>query len=380
METLQMIWTRDGGWTQTMPTSANPDFQLVFVFGGAEQLKDGTPLADLRQAFPAARLVGCSTAGEIGGTEVRDESIIATAVRSTSSRFVTKVVKLADAGSTKSAAESLATAFAPDGLVHLFVLSDGLQVNGSELVKHLTDNLPTGVGLTGGLSGDGGRFEETWVVADGELMTGAVVAVGFYGDRLRVDYASMGGWDPFGPGRIITRSEANVLFELDGNSALELYKKYLGEYADDLPASGLLFPLTIWDDNKKETALVRTILAVDEAEQSLTFAGDVPVGWHARLMKANFERLIDGATDAAAVAAGNLDDGTAELAILISCVGRKMILKQRTEEEVEAVCERLGENPTTTGFYSYGEIAPFARGANCELHNQTMTVTVFREI
>jgi hypothetical protein len=168
------------------------------------------------------------------------------------------------------------------------------------------------------------------------------------------------------------------LYEFDGQSALGLYKKYLGEHADRLPASGLLFPLSL-RTRAGETPVVRTILAVDEAAQSMTFAGDVPEGSYARLMKANFDRLIDGASEAARSSQGAIGPAPAELAILISCVGRKLLLKQRVEEEVEGVREVLGPRPVFTGFYSYGEISPFTTGARCELHNQTMTITTLAE-
>jgi hypothetical protein len=202
--------------------------------------------------------------------------------------------------------------------------------------------------------------------------------VGLYGSRLKVGFGSLGGWDSFGPDRLITKSKANVLYELDGQSALGLYKQYLGEHAKGLPATGLLFPLSIRTQSG-ETAVVRTILSVDEAEQSMTFAGEIPEGAYARLMKANFDRLIDGATGAARTSEQALGPGSAELALLISCVGRKLVLKQRVEEEVEAVRDVLGEGTTLAGFYSYGEISPFAPGARCELHNQTMTITALSE-
>jgi hypothetical protein len=204
------------------------------------------------------------------------------------------------------------------------------------------------------------------------------VAVGLYGDRLRVGCGSLGGWDPFGPERLVTRSRGNVLYELDGRSALSLYKRYLGEYAAGLPASALLFPLSLRSE-VNGPPVVRTVLAIDEAEQSMTFAGDLPEGQYARLMKANFERLIDGATDAARASAATLG-GPAELGLLISCVGRRMVLKQRVQEELESVREVLGESAALTGFYSYGEIAPFSPSAGCELHNQTMTVTTVSEL
>jgi hypothetical protein len=195
---------------------------------------------------------------------------------------------------------------------------------------------------------------------------------------LRVGFGSLGGWDPFGPERMITRAHGNVLYELDGQSALALYKRYLGDHAKELPASGLLFPLSL-RTSEHMAPVVRTILSVNEAEQSMTFAGDVPEGGYVRLMKANFDRLIDGAVGAGRVSAQALANAPADLALLISCVGRRMVLRQRVEEEVEGVREVVGPAATLTGFYSYGEISPFTPSARCELHNQTMTVTTLRE-
>ena len=258
------------------------------------------------------------------------------------------------------------------------MLSDGLNVNGSELTRGLREALPTGTSLTGGLAGDGADFKETEVLYNGETAARRVGVVGLYGDQLQIGYGSLGGWDPFGPDRLITRSRGNVLFELDGQSALALYKKYLGEHASGLPATGLLFPLSLKLPDTEER-VVRTILAVDEQQESMTFAGDVPEGLYANFMKANFDRLIDGAHAAAVTSCSSLRSSRPDLAILISCVGRKLVLKQRIEDEVEAVREVVGDQATLAGFYSYGEISPFVPHARCELHNQTMTITTFKE-
>lgn len=232
--------------------------------------------------------------------------------------------------------------------------------------------------MTGGLAGDGDRFQETLVFWDNPPARDTIAILGFYGDRLRVGYDSLGGWDPFGPERIITRSKGNVLYEFDGHSAHELYKKYLGEHAKGLPATGLLFPLSIRTKAGKP-GVVRTILSVNEQEQSMTFAEDVSEGAYARLMKANFDRLIDGATGAAKTSCQGVGSASPDLAVLISCVGRKLVLKQLIEEEVEGVQRVLGDRTILTGFYSYGEICPFISGAHCELHNQMMTITTFLE-
>lgn len=261
-------------------------------------------------------------------------------------------------------------------LKHVIVLSDGLNVNGADLVSGLKSKIP-GVSITGGLAADGSDFNNTFLVNGDQIVDKAIIGLGFYGEDLKVGYSSKGGWDSFGIERLVTKSNKNVLYELDGMPALEIYKSFLGDYAKDLPSSGLLFPLSM--RNSENTApLVRTILAICEEDQSLTFAGNIPQDSYVRLMKANIDRLIGGAEDSAISANKNLKE-TSELAILISCVGRRLVLKQLVEEEVEVVRDVIGNKPCITGFYSYGEIAPFGEFSPCELHNQTMTITTLSE-
>jgi hypothetical protein len=358
--------------------SAAAAAQLVLVFAASGRIRDTARLDELRAAYPRAVLVGCSTSGEIAGTQVLDDAIVATALEFESTTVRVVGTGIADSLDSRAAGQRLATALVGNELTHVLVLSEGLQVNGSQLADGIVSRLPGHVAVTGGLAGDGTRFAETFVLRDDTVQSQAAVAVGFYGSRVRVGYASLGGWDPFGPERIITRASGNVLFELDGQSALGLYKRYLGGHAAELPASGLLFPLSLRQAAGDEP-IVRTILGVDDAEQSITFAGDMPVGMHARLMKANFDRLVDGAAGAARASYESVGSAPPDVAVLISCVGRKLVLKQRTEEEVEAVREVLGPNVPLAGFYSYGEISPFTPGARCQLHNQTMTVTTLSE-
>lgn len=380
MHVSQSTWARTEGWRDESAQRPHPDAQLVLLFAARDLLaaQHENPARSLRERFPDAIFLGCSTAGEIAGARVRDGSITATAIHFEKTRVRAGAVPVTRATS-RDAGRALARQLTGSDLAHVFVLSEGLDVNGSELVAGLLDELPPGVQVTGGLSADGAAFQETGVWIDGALHARLVAGVGFYGHALRVGYGSMGGWDPFGPDRVITRSSGNVLYELDGQSALALYKSYLGDYAKDLPASGLLFPLLIHKTGR-DPGFVRTILSVDEKEQSMTFAGDVPQGALARLMKANFDRLIDGASGAASVTYEAMGRRPTQLAILISCVGRKLVLQQRTEEEVEAVRDILGPDAVLTGFYSYGEISPLTPGARCDLHNQTMTITTLSEV
>ncbi len=374
----QKIWTAEKGWIPALATEKDGSVQLVLFFGSTQILKRKNFYQEIKQAYPNAHFCGCSTAGEIAGTQVLDNSFVLTAVCFESTGIQGSRVELSQTVDSYKAGKFLAQSLETDGLKHVIVFSDGIYVNGSDLARGLTEIFPAEVSITGGLAGDGERFEETLVCWDGHPCNKMVSAFGFYGNKLKVGYGSQGGWDPFGPERLITKSKGNRLYELDGKSALDLYKLYLGEQAAGLPATGLLFPLSLRTKDSRRS-VVRTILSVDEEDQSMKFAGDVPEGSYARLMKANFDRLIDGATEAATKSYEAFGSFSPELAILISCVGRKMILKQRTEEEIEGVRDVLGEKTVITGFYSYGELSPFNQGGACTLHNQTMTITVLSE-
>jgi len=389
MRIEQKKWIAARGWTPEPAQPLGARAHLAVVFGATAPLRDPRIIEDIKRFYPSAHVLGCSTAGEICGVQVSDESVVVTAVEFEHTRIQGARVQLKGMSDSCEAGERLAQLLpasvrgtngngAEQKLAHVLVLSDGLKVNGSDLVRGLTKHLPEGITVTGGLAGDGERFGETLVFWDRVPENETVAVLGLYGSRLKIGFGSLGGWDPFGPERLITRSQGNVLHELDGLSALGLYKKYLGDHAKGLPATGLLFPLSL-RTRTGETAVVRTILSVDEKEQTMTFAGDVPEGAYARLMKANFDRLIDGAVGAAKTSYQAVGSDQPDLAILISCVGRKLLLKQRIEEEVEGVRDVLGAGTVLTGFYSYGEISPFTPGAKCELHNQTMTITTLSE-
>jgi hypothetical protein len=368
----------DGSW-RVRSGELTRDAQLTLVFGATDVLRDPATWVELSRMYPHGRIVACSTAGTIAGVHVHDDTIAATSIALDNGTIEVATVAVSEDADSARLGAVLAKRVPSEGLVHVMVLSDGMRVNGSALVKGLAANLPPHVAVTGGLSGDGPRFERTAVCVDGPDPSEQVVAVAFYGSRLEIGYGSLGGWDPFGPERRVTRSEGNILYELDGEPALDLYKRYLGPHAAELPGSALLFPLAIRAGDGDDTPIVRTIISVDERAKSMTFVGDIPTGFRARLMRTNFTGLVDGASAAAATSVETIGKGRTQLAVLVSCVGRRTILKQRTEEELEAVEEMLGGAPVMTGFYSYGEIAPFGAASRCELHNQTMTITVLTE-
>ncbi len=265
----------------------------------------------------------------------------------------------------------------PVGLKAVFVLGRGLDINGSGVIDGLKNVLGLNVTVTGGLAGDGGAFKQTFTLCDGEISDGSINALAFYGEKFNCTFGSMGGWEPFGPIRKVTKSKNNVMYEIDGEPALGIYKKYLGDLASKLPASGLMYPFALLKGNQDTSGIIRTILAVDEKEGSLTFAGDIPNQGFVRLMHAKNEGLINGAKVAAGAAIEHAASKAGGLGILISCVGRKIVMGDDVEEEVDAVKQVFGKN-RVTGFYSYGEICPTG-SSECKLHNQTMTITFLNE-
>ena len=380
MRTVQLSWCKTAGWRAANDLWGKAD--LVLYFATRQALACGARYHELRAMFPDAHILGCSTGGQIYNNDVTDDEIVAIALSFDATNLRLACETVSGPAQSRVCGEALGGALKDDDLAGIFVLSDGLNVNGSELVAGITSLVGERVPLTGGLAGDSAQFHETLVGGDCVPRSHRVAALGFYGQAVRIGHGSAGGWDQFGPRRRITRATSNVLFELDGKPALDLYERYLGEEeAKGLPGTALLFPLRIYDPNRPDHDLVRTVLAVDHVARSMTFAGDVPEGWVAQLMRGNFDNLAAGAADAARQAFATIDERSASggIAVLVSCIGRRLLMGQQTTEEVEAVGAELGSSIPCLGFYSYGEISPHAVSGRCELHNQTMTVTAITE-
>ena len=360
---------------QQKATLKNP---LVLVFGNRYLLEKSEIIENIRAEFPYENIVFGSTAGEILCCHVNDNSISVTVIEFENATYKVERENILDFN--KNAVElgkSLYEKMPKDNLKHLFVLSEGSFVNGSSLINGLETNLNSSLSITGGMCGDDARFEKTVASFKENPKEGEVILIGFYGESLEISFASFGGWIPFGPERIITRSEGNILYEIDGQPALDLYKKYLGEKSNELPQASLLYPLNVTPDGKKDP-VVRTILNINDEDQSMILAGDVPVNSRVQLMMASVDGIAQGAQTAANLAMTKRKNKP-ELALLVSCIGRKLVMNQRVEEEVEQVREVVGDMVPLAGFYSYGEMAPFNGSTSCELHNQTMTLTLISE-
>lgn len=379
-------WQPEHGWRSQSPALVGPP-DLVLCFGDRRRLLADQAGQALRQRFAGAPVASCSTGTVVLADQVDDDAMVAVALQWAGAQVVARRARVAtQADSQRVGAElgqALRQAAGPAGLGVVLVLSDGLKVNGNRLIEGLSATLGPRVPVVGGMAGDGAAFQTTVTGLNGPPEPDQVVVLGLAGPRLASASAAAGGWDPFGPSRQVSAAQGPVLLTLDDEPALDLYERYLGDEARDLPASALIYPLLVWPPGQPDKAVVRTVLAVDAAQRSLSFAADIPVGWQARLMRGQHERLVQGAVQAATRAALAMPPvGTQageRLAWLVSCVGRRLLMGQRTGDEVEAVQRALGPGTRCIGFYSYGELAPPQPGQACELHNQTMTVTLLAE-
>ncbi len=352
----------------------NESVDIVFVFADRALISAYDHTSLLKKKYPNAHIVGTSTAGNILDDTVSEYPGVATAVSFDKGHVELRSINNLKNEGLQEMAQELASSIPQEGLRHVFVLTDGLKINGSELVKGLNSILD--VSVTGGLAGDDLSFEQTLVFADGPAQEMSAVAVAFYGESIHTRIGCKAGWEEFGAKRTVTRSQGNVLYEIDNRPALELYEAYLGDYIKDLPASGLLFPLNV-QEYEGDHEVIRVMMGINE-DKSIVFAGDIPEGSTVRLMKTNIDNLIDGSALVANTIRPYNDKRS--LALTVSCSGRRSVLKQLVDEEIEVLHEILGENTQVVGFYSFGEIAPFSDNIlDCKLHNQTMTLTVIYE-
>jgi hypothetical protein len=356
------------------------DYSLVLVFADRLLMQQHSLVEDLRKTFPAAQIVIGSTAGEIYGKKKFLGTAVAAALFFEHTKIQAVCRNLSAASDSFELGKAVAAELPSEGLKYVYVLSDGNRVNGSQLVLGINEVLAKDVLVTGGMAGDSDRFQATLTGLNEDVQEGNVILVGFYGDRIQVGYSTQGGWLYLGPDRVITSSVGNILYEIDGQPALDLYKRYLGSFSEELPGSALLFPLALLSDNAEDAPLVRTILSIDEASKSMIFAGDVPQGARVRLMRAGLQELVDAAGEVGKQAMVNVKQQPS-FGLVMNCVGRRLVLGHRADEELESIVSGLHTDVPFAGFYSYGEFSPMQQpGMTCNLHNQTVVLTIFEEI
>ena len=366
------IWK--GFDTLTRPAT---DYQLVLVMGDKSLVSNANVLKEIRSRFTGAHIPVLSTAGEIFDNKSHDNSLVAIALYFEHTPLHITEKNIRDYGDSKSLGVAVARSLPLEALKYILVLSCGSLVNGEDLIRGITDVVGEEILITGGMAGDGDRFEKTMVGCAKNPEEGNVVLIGFYGDHIKVSSGVKSGWSFFGPERTVTSSHKNILYTIDGENALELYKRYLGDFAKQLPSSALFFPLAILSSNN-DIPLVRTILSVDEASGSMTFAGNIPTGAKVRLMRTNTEQIINYAGMAGEEASKY--NPKAIFALATNCIGRKLVLGAMSHNEIISIRKTIPPDTLLAGFYSYGEFSRFFVPAQaCELHNQTVVITLFDE-
>lgn len=358
------------------PNFSGEKANLVLAFGEREFLESSLPYKKLKELYSEAQILICSTSGQISNFNLVENKIVSTAIEFEKSSIKALSIDLLINSNIEELCFTVKKELFKENLKLILVISDGSFVNGTELVNELEKQTEFSIPIFGGLAGDKMQFQKTIVGLNNDASEGKVVLVGFYGDEINFGFGCEGGWSDYGPEREVTLSEKNVLYKIGDRFALDIYKEYLGKHANDLPSTAFFFPLSI-KESQDTPSVVRTILSIDEKNKSMTFAGNIPQSSLVRLMKGNLDNLIDAAYIAASNAFSN-QIKEPELAIIVSCVGRKIVLGNRVDEEFEAVKEISGNTPLC-GFYSYGEISPVENHKSCQLHNQTISILTISE-
>ncbi|MDR2220563.1 MAG: FIST C-terminal domain-containing protein [Methylobacillus sp.] len=363
-------------------TSPLSSASLVLVFGSVKRFGDPKLAATLKARYPSAQVIGCTTAGEISNTGVYDDSLQITAIQWERTTMRVADIVVSDMQNSFQSGATLGATLKTENLRAVLVISDGLSVNGTELLHGFQSVLGDKVLIVGGMAGDGAQFTRTLQLYNDIVSNHLVIAIGLYGNNLVAVSGALGGWKPYGPPRKVTRSEKNVVYEIDGKPALPLYRMYIGEhYAKGLPGTGLKFPLAVVGE-KRSVKTIRTLAATNPADNSLTFFGNIDEGETISLCQASHDNLVEGARGAAKTVLSSLLPEamqTPALAICVSCVGRKLVMGEQISDEIYMVKDTLGPQAAVTGFYSNGELCPAKPDDASELHNQTMTIGYLTE-
>lgn len=381
MKLEQCRWQKETGWENGKEPGGLKEAQLVIFFASKVIFDENGIIEELKNYYPKAEIVGCAVQWQIQGQEVTEAALCFTAIFFEHASVAVVTGSVDDVNKSQELGTSLIQSLPSEGLRHVFVLGDGLNLAGSAFVRGISSKISTLIGLTGGFTSEGVSTGQPGLYCNKKLPKGSAILIGFYGDLLQFSYAANTGWKSYGPIRKITKSDGDTLYELDNKPVLDLYKDFLGPFAHELPDIGLLYPMSVWaPDQEQSSALARTIIDVNEESKSLRTAGDVPEGSNVQFMITNIDMLVKGAETAAEKTFKVLKHTEPELALIMSCISRKFVMKQRSEEELDAVADILGKKVAYVGFYTWGEISPFGFNEKCFFQNQVMAITAIREL
>lgn len=358
--------------------------QIVWVFG-AISYDQRALIRGVKSVLPETIIIGCTTDGEISNQGLTVDSVVLLGLISDQLEFTTAIVR--DLGKNSfEAGKKLAEQFNGEPTEYIQIFSDGLTGNGSEIIKGIQSVLGINVKIAGGTAGDGSLFQKTYQYFNDEILTDALIGVAFVGE-FKFGTGVQSGWTTIGMAKQVTKAEKNVLYELDGKPALEVYEKFLGQNASLLPAVGVEYPLGLLgpsgDVDEDDYYLCRATMGVDRVKGTVTFAGDIPEGAFVKMTMGSESDILQAVQKAASQALERLKNGNASVkpaaVFFYSCMARKIVLGSRTNEEISAIKKIVGDDVPIIGFYSYGEYAPAGKEMNSHLHNETATLTLISE-
>ena len=343
-----------------------------------------TGLRDLLQGINEAAgpraLVGCTTDGEIRDAGVRTGSAVLGGIRSDRIDFTVAIAEHIGEDSERAGRE-IALGM-PRSVRYIQLLSDGLTGNGSAMLRGIASVLGAHIPVSGGTAGDAGRFVRTWQLANGRVLTDAAVAIGFSGD-FRVGTGWGSGWASIGLAKTVTRAQGSILYELNGEPALDVYERFLGHHAAKLPQVGVEYPLMIagdpagtGDSHESDLSLLRATMSVNRRDGAITFAGDIAEGATVYLTCGDRDAIQEAAGAAAQRALDELGDARPAMIFCYSCMARKIVLGRHTGEELDRIQSVVGDPIPMIGFYTYGEYCRVRIGGPSFLHNETATVSI----
>ena len=337
-------------------------------------------LGGIYESVGTPNIVGCTTDGEISSMGLTTESVVLGGVSSCGLQFHVAVIEGLESNS-ETAGLQLAAAL-PADTCYIQLFSDGLTGNGCALLRGIADRFGEKVPIAGGTAGDNGKFKQTWQFAGSRVLTDAAVAIGFTG-MLNLGTGIRSGWTPIGLPKKVTRASGNVLYELNGEPALHVFERFLGEHAEKLPAIGVEYPLGLlgkWGDvGEEDYYLLRATMNVDRAAGSISFAGEIPEGAMVSLTCGDTNSILEAAEQAARLASSDLKGHKPAVIFCYSCMARKIVLGRLTRQEIDRIRSVIGTTVPIIGFYTYGEYCRIRCDGPSLLHNETVTLSVLGE-
>jgi hypothetical protein len=323
------------------------------------------------------RLIGCTTSGEISSEGQSINSAVLGGIVSGSIEF--EFVRVQGLRKDSEAAGRKLVASLSTTPRYLQIFSDGLTGNGCALLKGITDSFGINVPVAGGAAGDNGDFRKTLQFDRGRIYSDAVCGIAFYGD-FQLGTAVRSGWMPIGLSKQVTKAHGKVVYELNGEPALNVFERFLGQHAEKLPAIGVEYPLGFMKPasgvQQDHQYILRATMSVDRKERSITFAGEIPEGAMVNLTCGDKDSVLAATDIAAREARSAIGDATPEIIFCYSCMARRIVLGSRIGEEIDRIRMQFGPQVPILGFYSYGEYCPIGAAACNNLHNETITLSV----